>query len=132
MVQVVATLAEGYDFSAYGRVVTAPTPDPDLPGHTDTSGTTPGGGPSVGTPAAAPHSGTFTRAPGATATTSGVHHAAPTSGSAGPGTTGHDGSGAPARRVTSSAPVARPRWTRMRAPRWRARARCSAGGGPAA
>ncbi|WP_406038482.1 WXG100 family type VII secretion target [Micromonospora sp. NBC_00898] len=92
MVQVVATLAEGYDFSAYGRVVTAPTPDPDLPGHTDTSGSTPGGGPSVGTPAAAPHSGTFTRAPGATATTSGVHHAAPTSGSAGPGTTGHDGS----------------------------------------
>lgn len=98
MVQVVAALAEGYDFSAYGRVVTAPAPDRDLPGHTDRSGTTPSGGPSVGTPSAAPHSGTFT---GATATTSGVHHPAPTGGSAGPagpdsqtagsGTPGHTG-----------------------------------------
>ncbi|MDZ5444316.1 WXG100 family type VII secretion target [Micromonospora sp. 4G57] len=88
MVQVVAALAEGYDFSAYGRVVTAPAPDPDLPGHTDRSGATTSGGPSVGTPSAAPHSGTFTRASGATATTSGVHHSAPTSGSA-EGTSGH-------------------------------------------
>ncbi|WP_446218077.1 WXG100 family type VII secretion target [Micromonospora sp. IBHARD004] len=91
MVQVVAALAEGYDFSAYGRVVTAPTPDPDLPGHTDRSTATTSGGPSVGTPSAAPHSGTFTRTAGATATTSGVHHTAPSSGSAGPGTTGPDG-----------------------------------------
>ncbi|GAA4569142.1 hypothetical protein GCM10023176_25050 [Micromonospora coerulea] len=86
MVQLVATLAEGYDFSAYGRVVAAPAADPDLPGHTDRTGTTPSGGPSVGTPSAAPHSGTFTRTASATATTSGVHHSAPTSSG-----TGHDG-----------------------------------------
>ena len=88
MVQVVAELAEGYDFSAYGRVVTAPTPDPDLPGNLDRSGSTPSGGPSVGTPSAAPTSGTFTRTAGATATTSGVHHSGPTSGSVNDGTTG--------------------------------------------
>ena len=43
---------------------------------------------------------------------------------------GHDRArrlgGAPARRVASSAPAATPRWTR-RAPRWPARAHCSAG-----
>ncbi|RQX07207.1 WXG100 family type VII secretion target, partial [Micromonospora globispora] len=88
MVQVVAELAEGYDFSAYGRVVTAPTPDPDLPGNLDRSGSTPSGGPSVGAPSTAPASGTFTRTAGATATTSGVHHSGPTSGSVSDGTTG--------------------------------------------
>ncbi|MFR9775852.1 WXG100 family type VII secretion target [Micromonospora sp. MS34] len=97
MVQVVANLAEGYDFSAYGRIVVPEEPDNRLPGHTDTSGPTLGSGPSVGTPSAGPASGTFGQTTGATATTSGVHHVGPTSGPAGadagaPGT-GHPGTG---------------------------------------
>ncbi|MFG2053876.1 WXG100 family type VII secretion target [Micromonospora sp. NPDC048930] len=94
MVQVVANLAEGYDFSAYGRIVVPEEPDKRLPGHTDGTGPTLGNGPSVGTPSAGPTSGTFGPSAGATATTTGVHHTGPTSGTAGTGT-GTPGAGGP-------------------------------------
>ncbi|MCW3839952.1 WXG100 family type VII secretion target [Micromonospora yasonensis] len=95
MVQVVANLAEGYDFSAYGRIVVPDEPDDRLPGQTDKTGPTLGNGPSVGTPSAGPTSGTFGSTSTATATTSGVHHTGPTSGTVGtgPGTT--TGTGGP-------------------------------------
>ncbi|MFU8870906.1 WXG100 family type VII secretion target [Micromonospora sp. SL4-19] len=99
MVQVVAKLAEGYDFSAYGRIVVPEPPDDDLPGHPDPSGPHLKGGPSVGTPSGGPTSGTFGptvgATVGATATTSGVHHTAPGSGTVGDGTPGQPGSGSP-------------------------------------
>ncbi|MGW5671563.1 WXG100 family type VII secretion target [Micromonospora sp. NPDC003776] len=95
MVQVVANLAEGYDFSAYGRIVVPEEPPVQLPGHTDTSGPTLGNGPSVGTPSGGPTSGTFGPASSATATTSGVHHTAPTSGTAGMDPSSTTGAGNP-------------------------------------
>ncbi|MFD2763615.1 WXG100 family type VII secretion target [Micromonospora eburnea] len=100
MVQVVANLAEGYDFSAYGRVVIPEPPDRRLPGHSDPSDPTLRNGPSVATPSSGPTSGTPGLIPGATATTSGVHHTAPGSGTvvgAGPGGpgTGSPGMGNP-------------------------------------
>ncbi|MFJ8579269.1 WXG100 family type VII secretion target [Micromonospora sp. NPDC093277] len=96
MVQVVANLAEGYDFSAYGRVVIPEPPPPRLPGHSDPSDPTLRKGPSVATPSSGPTSGTAGHIPGATATTPGVHHTVP-SGGTGPGAvpggpgTGHPG-----------------------------------------
>ncbi|MFF3867506.1 WXG100 family type VII secretion target [Micromonospora sp. NPDC001898] len=57
MVQVVAELAAGYDLSAYGRLVTPPEPDRDLPFDPTTSTTTPSAGPGASTPGAAPGSG---------------------------------------------------------------------------
>ncbi|MFI6261792.1 WXG100 family type VII secretion target [Micromonospora sp. NPDC051006] len=56
MVNVVAELAAGYEFSAYGRIVTPPPPDPDTPGTVDSTGSTPRTGPQVSTPTAAPDS----------------------------------------------------------------------------
>ncbi len=88
MVQVVANLAEGYDFSAYGRIVVPEEPDNRLPGDADKTGPTLGNGPSVGTPSAGPTSGAFGHTPGATATTSGIHHTGPTTGTGSPGTIG--------------------------------------------
>ncbi|MEU2611872.1 WXG100 family type VII secretion target [Micromonospora sp. NPDC007271] len=93
MVQVVANLAEGYDLSAYGRVVVPEPPDPRLPGHTESANPTLGNGPSVGTPSAGPTSGTFGHTAGATATTSGVHHTAPGGGTGGGGAPGTLGAG---------------------------------------
>ncbi|SCF38615.1 WXG100 family type VII secretion target [Micromonospora viridifaciens] len=95
MVQVVANLAEGYDFSAYGRVVVPEPPDPRLPGHTNSSGPTLGNGPSVGTPSSGPTSGTFAPTQGATATTNGVQHTAPNSGTVDGGAPGAPGTGSP-------------------------------------
>ncbi|MFE9652625.1 WXG100 family type VII secretion target [Micromonospora sp. NPDC006431] len=95
MVQVVANLAEGYDFSAYGRIVVPEPPDPGLPGDGDPTNPTLKNGPSVGTPSASPTSGTFGPTAGATATTSGVHHTGPGSGTVGEGPTGHPGAGSP-------------------------------------
>ncbi|MCW3814501.1 WXG100 family type VII secretion target [Micromonospora sp. DR5-3] len=95
MVQVVANLAEGYDFSAYGRIVVPEPPDPSLPGDGDPTNPTLKNGPSVGTPSAGPTSGTFGPTAGATATTSGVHHTGPSSGTVGDGPTGHPGAGSP-------------------------------------
>ncbi|MEV4197760.1 WXG100 family type VII secretion target [Micromonospora globbae] len=57
MIKVVADLAEGYDLSAYGRVVAPPPPDPDLPGTVDGSGPAPRSGPNVGTPTTVAHLG---------------------------------------------------------------------------
>jgi WXG100 family type VII secretion target len=95
MVAVVANLAEGYDFSAYGRIVVPEEPDNRLPGHNGDGDPTLGDGPSVGTPSGGPSSGTFGPVAGATATTTGVHHTGPTGGTAGPGgTPGTDGIGA--------------------------------------
>ncbi|MFE9692584.1 WXG100 family type VII secretion target [Micromonospora sp. NPDC005806] len=59
MVKVVADLAEGYDFSAYGRIVVPEEPDNRLPGHSDPPGSSLKNGPSVGTPSGGPNSGTF-------------------------------------------------------------------------
>ncbi|KKK04527.1 WXG100 family type VII secretion target [Micromonospora sp. HK10] len=99
MVKVVADLAEGYDFSAYGRIVVPDEPDKRLPGHSDPPGSSLKDGPSVGTPHSGPTSGTFGPGASATATTSGVHHTAPgsgTPGSGGPGNgTGTGGVGGP-------------------------------------
>jgi WXG100 family type VII secretion target len=95
MVQVVANLAEGYDFSAYGRIVVPEEPDHRLPGHTDPTGPTLGNGPSVGAPSGGPTSGTFGPTSSATATTSGVHHTAPASGTAGIDPSGTTGAGNP-------------------------------------
>ncbi|MFU8852253.1 WXG100 family type VII secretion target [Micromonospora sp. SL1-18] len=95
MVQVVANLAEGYDFSAYGRVVAPEPPDPCLPGYGDPSSPTLGNGPSSGTPSSGPTSGTFAHTQGPTATTSGVQHTAPSSGTVGGGTPGGPGTGNP-------------------------------------
>jgi len=91
MVQVVANLAEGYDFSAYGRVVVPERPDDRLPGHSDPSDPALRHGPSVGTPSSGPTSGTFAHTPGGTATTSGVHHTAPSNGTVGGGVPGSPG-----------------------------------------
>ncbi|MER5702474.1 WXG100 family type VII secretion target [Micromonospora sp. NPDC002296] len=60
MVQVVAELAAGYDLSAYGRLVTPPEPDRDLPFDPTTSTTTPSAGPGANVPGAAPGSGSGT------------------------------------------------------------------------
>ncbi|MGR6316899.1 WXG100 family type VII secretion target [Micromonospora soli] len=94
MVKVVADLAEGYDFSAYGRIVVPEEPDNRLPGHSDPSGSSLKNGPSVGTPAGGPSSGTFGPGASASATTTGVHHTAPGSGTPGSGT-GQTGAGQP-------------------------------------
>ncbi|MET7968658.1 WXG100 family type VII secretion target [Micromonospora sp. NPDC005305] len=88
MVQVVAKLAEGYDFSAYGRIVVPEAPDSGLPGDGDPTNPTLRSGPSVSTPSAAPGVGSFGPAANATASTSGVHHTAPGSGTVGGDTTG--------------------------------------------
>ncbi|NES26421.1 hypothetical protein GCE86_28380 [Micromonospora terminaliae] len=93
MVQVVAKLAEGYDFSAYGRIVVPEPPDSGLPGHGDPTDPTLKSGPSAGTPSAGPGVGSFGPAAGATAGTSGVHHTAPGSGTVGGGTPGGDTTG---------------------------------------
>jgi WXG100 family type VII secretion target len=94
MVQVVANLAEGYDFSAYGRIVVPEEPDKRLPGDADRTGPALGTGPSVATPSGGPTSSTFSHNPGATATTSGVQHTGPTSGTVGTGTGAGGGAGA--------------------------------------
>ncbi|WP_433284760.1 WXG100 family type VII secretion target [Micromonospora sp. CA-244673] len=88
MVQVVAKLAEGYDFSAYGRIVVPEPANTELPGHSDPTDPTLRSGPSVSTPSAGPGVGSFGPAANATATTSGVHHTAPGSGTVGGGTPG--------------------------------------------
>ncbi|MFI2649088.1 WXG100 family type VII secretion target [Micromonospora fulviviridis] len=95
MVQVVAKLAEGYDFSAYGRIVVPEPPDSGLPGHGDPTDPTLRSGPSVSTPSAGPGVGSFGPAANGTATTSGVHHTAPGSGTVGGGTTGGGTGGQP-------------------------------------
>ncbi|WFE33422.1 WXG100 family type VII secretion target [Micromonospora sp. WMMD975] len=101
MVQVVAKLAEGYDFSAYGRIVVPEPPPTDLPGHHDRDDPTLHNGPSVKTPASGPGLGSFGPGANGSATTSGVHHTAPTSGTPGGGAPGggdpgsHPGAGAP-------------------------------------
>jgi WXG100 family type VII secretion target len=87
MVKVVANLAEGYDFSAYGRIVVPEEPDNRLPGQNEKGDPTLGDGPSVGTPSGGPTSGTFGATPGATATATGVQHTAPASGTPGNGLT---------------------------------------------
>ncbi|WP_254188952.1 hypothetical protein [Micromonospora sp. WMMB482] len=88
MVQVVAKLAEGYDFSAYGRIVVPEPPEIELPGHTGNGDPTLQNGPSVKTPSSGPSLGSFGPGANATATTSGVHHTAPTGGTPGEGTPG--------------------------------------------
>ncbi|WFE38166.1 WXG100 family type VII secretion target [Micromonospora sp. WMMD998] len=101
MVQVVAKLAEGYDFSAYGRIVVPEPPPTELPGHHDRDDPTLRDGPSVKTPASGPSLGSFGPGANGSATTSGVHHTAPTSGMPGDGAPGggtpgsHTGAGAP-------------------------------------
>ncbi|GAB3067144.1 WXG100 family type VII secretion target [Micromonospora schwarzwaldensis] len=101
MVQVVAKLAEGYDFSAYGRVVAPEPPGSELPGHHTPKDPTLHDGPSVRTPSSGPGLGSFGPGAHGTATTSGVHHTAPTSGTPGDGAPGggnpggHPGAGAP-------------------------------------
>ncbi|GHJ17842.1 WXG100 family type VII secretion target [Micromonospora sp. AKA38] len=100
MVRVVAKLAEGYDFSAYGRVVAPEPPGSELPGHHAPQDPTLRDGPSVRTPSSGPSLGSFGPGAHGTATTSGVHHTAPTSGTPGDGTPGghpggHPGAGAP-------------------------------------
>ncbi|MFI7210816.1 WXG100 family type VII secretion target [Micromonospora maritima] len=102
MVQVVAKLAEGYDFSAYGRIV-VPDPPPDDPVFRHPGGSDPTlqNGPSVKTPSAGPSLGSFGPGANGTATTSGVQHTAPTSGTPGDGGPGgglpgsHTGAGGP-------------------------------------
>ncbi|MEU4477185.1 WXG100 family type VII secretion target [Micromonospora sp. NPDC023966] len=95
MVQVVAKLAEGYDFSAYGRIVVPEPPDSGLPDHGDPTDPTLRSGPSVSTPSAGPGVGSFGPATNGTATTSGVHHTAPGSGMVGGDTTGGGTAGQP-------------------------------------
>ncbi|MEU8259225.1 WXG100 family type VII secretion target [Micromonospora sp. NPDC048999] len=95
MVQVVANLAEGYDLSAYGRVVIPEPPDHRLPGHIDPSGPTLDRGPSVATPSSGPTSGTFVHPQGPTATPSGVQHTAPTSDTVDGSVPGSPGTGNP-------------------------------------
>ncbi|SCG58473.1 WXG100 family type VII secretion target [Micromonospora humi] len=85
MVQVVAKLAEGYDFSAYGRIVVPEPPPILLPGQNDHSDPPLHDGPSVKTPSSGPTLGSFGPGVNGTATTSGVHHTAPTSGTPGDG-----------------------------------------------
>ncbi|MFI5848561.1 hypothetical protein ACIA8B_04620 [Micromonospora chalcea] len=101
MVQVVAKLAEGYDFSAYGRIVVPDPPEVELPGNTSNGDPNLQNGPSVKTPSSGPGLGSFGPGASATATTSGVHHTAPTSGSPGEGT---PGAGAPGGNPGAGAP----------------------------
>ena len=101
MVQVVAKLAEGYDFSAYGRIVVPDPPETELPGHTGNGDPTLQNGPSVKTPSSGPSLGSFGPGASATATTSGVHHTAPTGGTPGEGT---PGAGTPGGQPGAGAP----------------------------
>ncbi|MEU4788957.1 WXG100 family type VII secretion target [Micromonospora tulbaghiae] len=101
MVQVVAKLAEGYDFSAYGRIVVPDPPETELPGHTGNGDPTLQNGPSVKTPSSGPSLGSFGPGANATATTSGVHHTAPTGGTPGEAT---PGAGTPGGQPGAGAP----------------------------
>ncbi|MET7467366.1 WXG100 family type VII secretion target [Micromonospora sp. NPDC005211] len=102
MVQVVAKLAEGYDFSAYSRIVVPEPPEAELPGHTGNGDPTLQNGPSVKTPSSGPSLGSFGPGANATATTSGVHHTAPTGGTPGTGT---PGTGTPGGQPGAGTPV---------------------------
>lgn len=101
MVKVVAKLAEGYEFSAYGRIVVPEPPESELPGHNDRNGPTLHDGPSVKTPSSGPSVGSFGPGANGTATTSGVHHTAPTSGTPGDG---GPGGGNPGSQTGAGAP----------------------------
>ncbi|MFC0097706.1 WXG100 family type VII secretion target [Micromonospora marina] len=101
MVQVVAKLAEGYDYSAYGRIVVPEPPETDLPRPTGNGDPTLQNGPSVEAPSSGPSLGSFGPGANATATTSGVHHTAPTGGTPGVGT---PGAGTPGGQPGAGAP----------------------------
>ncbi|MEU3452348.1 WXG100 family type VII secretion target [Micromonospora sp. NPDC006766] len=104
MVRVVADLAEGYDLSAYGRVVVPEPPDDDLPGHTDPSSPILRHGPTVDTPSSGPTSNTFVQPLGHTATTSVVQHTAPNGGTVDGGAPGSPGTGNPGAIGTIGSP----------------------------
>ncbi|MGC4893735.1 WXG100 family type VII secretion target [Micromonospora sp. DT31] len=88
MVQVVSKLAEGYDFSAYGRIVVPEPPPTPLPGHADQSDPSLQNGPSVKTPSSAPSLGSFGPGASGSTTPSVGHHTPPTTGTPGTGTPG--------------------------------------------